>query len=176
MASLRNIMNLDVDDDHASSHSLKGVVDSRSRPSQHLSPSSMGSSAYPRDSDYSITTSPSRNQGYSPPTRSLNPLPLDQHSSSMSYGHPGSRHSHDRRQSNASADSMESNYGQGQAYGHGHSGSFSTTPMRPFAPPQEVPVKLTPITGRVSRARKGVPVHTCEICRPPKVTSSDKIL
>ncbi|KAI0431177.1 hypothetical protein F5Y09DRAFT_355119 [Xylaria sp. FL1042] len=31
-----------------------------------------------------------------------------------------------------------------------------------------LPVKLTPITGRVSRAKKGVPVHTCDICKPPK--------
>ncbi|KAH6604865.1 hypothetical protein Trco_006572 [Trichoderma cornu-damae] len=32
----------------------------------------------------------------------------------------------------------------------------------------EQPVKLTPITGRVSRAKKGIPVHTCDTCRPPK--------
>ncbi|KAI0858157.1 hypothetical protein F4860DRAFT_505599 [Xylaria cubensis] len=30
------------------------------------------------------------------------------------------------------------------------------------------PIKLTPITGRVSRAMKGVPVHVCDICKPPK--------
>lgn len=41
-------------------------------------------------------------------------------------------------------------------------------PNRPMGSPGEVQVKLTPITGRVSRAKKGVPVHTCEICRPPK--------
>lgn len=169
MASLRNIMNVDTDDDHATSHSLKRSMDSGSRSSQHPN-ASMGSTPYVRGSDYSMnSTSPSRNQRLSPPTRSLHSLPADQHSSTMSYGHPGSRNPHDRRQSNASADSMDSHYGQGQVYGHGHSGSFSTAPMRPFVPPQEVPVKLTPITGRVSRARKGVPVHTCEICRPPKV-------
>ncbi|TVY43321.1 Zinc finger protein [Lachnellula subtilissima] len=28
----------------------------------------------------------------------------------------------------------------------------------------EIPVKYTPVTGRISRAKKGVPVHTCEIC------------
>jgi hypothetical protein len=32
-----------------------------------------------------------------------------------------------------------------------------------------IPVKLTPITGRVSRAKKGVPVHVCDICKPAKV-------
>lgn len=30
------------------------------------------------------------------------------------------------------------------------------------------PVKYTPVTGRISRAKKGVPVHTCDICRPVK--------
>ena len=168
MASLRNIMNVDVDDDHANSHSLKKSMDNGSRSSQHTD-ASMSSAAYGRGSDYSMSTSPSRHQRLSPPTRSLHSLPVDQHPSTMSYGHPGSRHPHDRRQSNTSTDSMDSHYGQGQIYGHGHSGSFSTTPMRPFVPQQDVPVKLTPITGRVSRARKGVPVHTCEICRPPKV-------
>jgi hypothetical protein len=29
--------------------------------------------------------------------------------------------------------------------------------------------KITPKTGRVSKAKKGLPVHVCEICNPPKV-------
>jgi hypothetical protein len=33
----------------------------------------------------------------------------------------------------------------------------------------DLPVKYTPVTGRISRAKKGVPVHTCDICRPVKV-------
>ncbi|EFX04645.1 c2h2 finger domain containing protein [Grosmannia clavigera kw1407] len=33
--------------------------------------------------------------------------------------------------------------------------------------PEEV--RLTPVTRRVSRAKKGVPVHTCDICHPAKV-------
>ncbi|KAI1353493.1 hypothetical protein F5Y01DRAFT_323133 [Xylaria sp. FL0043] len=33
------------------------------------------------------------------------------------------------------------------------------------------PVNLTPATGRVSRAKKGGPVHTCDICRPLKDSS-----
>lgn len=37
------------------------------------------------------------------------------------------------------------------------------------SPNPEVPIRLTPITGRVSRAKKGVPVHTCDMCNPPKV-------
>jgi hypothetical protein len=82
-----------------------------------------------------------------------------------------------RRRSTTSTDSMD----QSGAYGHAAPSSSSGTslassnqPMRPFASMQasggEVPVKLTPITGRVSRAKKGVPVHTCDICRPAKVS------
>ena len=33
-----------------------------------------------------------------------------------------------------------------------------------------LPVKLTPITGHVSKAKKGAPVHTCDACQPPKVS------
>lgn len=32
----------------------------------------------------------------------------------------------------------------------------------------DIPLKYTPVTGRISRAKKGVPVHTCDICRPVK--------
>jgi hypothetical protein len=35
-------------------------------------------------------------------------------------------------------------------------------------PATELPVKYTPVTGRISRAKKGVPVHTCDVCRPVK--------
>ena len=35
-------------------------------------------------------------------------------------------------------------------------------------PAADLPVKYTPVTGRISRAKKGVPVHTCDICRPMK--------
>jgi hypothetical protein len=34
----------------------------------------------------------------------------------------------------------------------------------------EVPLKYTPVTGRISRAKKGVPVHHCLVCRPVKVS------
>lgn len=32
----------------------------------------------------------------------------------------------------------------------------------------DIPVKYTPVTGRIIRTKKGVPVHTCDICRPAK--------
>ncbi|PBP16048.1 hypothetical protein BUE80_DR013235 [Diplocarpon rosae] len=35
-------------------------------------------------------------------------------------------------------------------------------------PAADMPVKYTPVTGRVSRAKKGIPIHTCDMCRPVK--------
>lgn len=34
----------------------------------------------------------------------------------------------------------------------------------------DVPVKYTPITNRVSKAKKGLHIHTCDTCNPPKVS------
>ncbi|KAK2129771.1 hypothetical protein NOF04DRAFT_1181757 [Fusarium oxysporum II5] len=68
-----------------------------------------------------------------------------------------------RRRSNASVDSNEFSYQPGPS---------SHTPMRPFttgAATGEAHVKLTPITRKISKAKKGVPVHTCNQC--PKTFS-----
>lgn len=71
----------------------------------------------------------------------------------------------------APARGNSSNYPPEDMYRHASSsGAGGEQPSRPMGSPGEVQVKLTPITGRVSRAKKGVPVHTCEICRPPKVS------
>lgn len=47
--------------------------------------------------------------------------------------------------------------------------NVSSRPMSSAPGESSIPVKLTPITGRVSRAKKGVPVHICDVCKPPKV-------
>ncbi|KAF5650999.1 C2H2 zinc finger transcription factor [Fusarium sp. NRRL 52700] len=67
-----------------------------------------------------------------------------------------------RRRSNASVDSNELSYQLGPS---------SHTPMRPFtgAATGEAHVKLTPITRKISKAKKGVPVHNCNQC--PKTFS-----
>lgn len=80
---------------------------------------------------------------------------------------------------NPSMDPNLCGYGQGHHYSPGHvmplsssSPASSRTSVRPIGNMPgtgEVPYRLTPITGRVSRAKKGVPVHTCDICSPPKV-------
>ncbi|GAB0142736.1 hypothetical protein EsHS_00003276 [Epichloe bromicola] len=132
MASLWNIMNVDVEDDHVNVQPFK---DAGSRSSQYPD-SSIVSGAYGRGSDYSMNTSPSRTHGVSPSSRSFHSLPV---------------------QSNTSTDSMDSHYGHrhGHGYGHGHdhslghTGRFSDAPMRSHVPQQEAPVKLTPITGRI---------------------------
>lgn len=36
----------------------------------------------------------------------------------------------------------------------------------------DVPVKYTRVTHRISKAKKGVRIHTCDICNPPKASSS----
>lgn len=78
-----------------------------------------------------------------------------------------------RRQSSTSVDSMDQySYASSSSMGGGSGGGFPPNhPRRPMgtSPSPEVPVRYTPITGRVSRAKKGVPVHICESCNPPKV-------
>lgn len=80
-----------------------------------------------------------------------------------------------RRESNTSVESMDQ-HGYGSAASSSSMGGASggglpqNHPRRPMGSPNpEVPIRLTPITGRVSRAKKGVPVHTCDMCNPPKV-------
>lgn len=48
--------------------------------------------------------------------------------------------------------------------------SVSSRPMSNAQGESDVPVRLTPVTGRVSRAKKGVAVHVCDICKPSKVS------
>lgn len=78
-------------------------------------------------------------------------------------------------QSSTSVDSMDQ-HGYGSASsssmgaGAGGGGYPPNHPRRPMGSPgPDVQIRLTPITGRVSRAKKGVPVHVCDICNPPKV-------
>ncbi|KAK1750827.1 putative transcription factor TDA9 [Echria macrotheca] len=78
-----------------------------------------------------------------------------------------------RRRSTASEDSMD-HTGYGSAASSSSMAArfhHTNTPMRPMPPHNpaaDLPMRLTPITGRVSRAKKGVPVHVCDICKPAK--------
>lgn len=78
-----------------------------------------------------------------------------------------------RRRSSATGEAMDftSGYqagGLNQASNSGSPGQSS----RGSEPAADMTVKYTPVTGRISRAKKGVPVHTCDICRPVKVRNS----
>ncbi|KAI0201898.1 hypothetical protein F4808DRAFT_449943 [Astrocystis sublimbata] len=46
--------------------------------------------------------------------------------------------------------------------------NMTSRPMTSGPGESNIPIKLTPVTGRVSRAKKGVPVHVCNDCKPPK--------
>ena len=86
-----------------------------------------------------------------------------------------------RRRSTTSNESMDqTGYGSAASSSSMGTGGLhrSNTPMRPMrSQPSvgDIPLKLTPITGRVSRAKKGVPVHTCDICKPPKVRAANTV-
>lgn len=54
---------------------------------------------------------------------------------------------------------------------HRHaSGASSTRHSSRSSDVPEGTVKYTPVTGRVSRAKKGQPVHVCDTCKPSKVS------
>ncbi|GKT68356.1 C2H2 finger domain-containing protein [Colletotrichum tofieldiae] len=168
MASLQDIMN--VDEDQLESHTIKNdqvPAPSGSRHQSYLAPNAAYNSGYAiggEPVDSSSTQQGTKRSSSSHTTKSTPPG-----SSSSSSRPPNTR-----RRSNVSTDSMEQSN-----YGYGHVGSSSGgldpsgPPMRPYghAPTGgEAPIKLTPITGRVSRAKKGMKVHTCDICRPPKLS------
>ncbi|KAJ4212165.1 hypothetical protein NW759_011857 [Fusarium solani] len=144
MASLKNIMN--TDDEHVDPRSGSRPIDLASRPSLRPNPSASGS-----------TSSSSHNSRPDPPTSSTTSSVVDHLSSSST-----NRNMTSRRRSNTSLDSLELS---------NQPGPSSNAPMRPFTAGvgNEPHVKLTPITRKISKAKKGVPVHTCDRC--PKTFS-----
>ncbi|KAK3994636.1 hypothetical protein QBC44DRAFT_236024 [Cladorrhinum sp. PSN332] len=83
---------------------------------------------------------------------------------------PAAKRPSARRTSTTSTDSMDRSQGYGSAASSSSMGGGGG-PMRPMPqqpPTSDMHVRLTPITGRVSRAKKGVPVHVCDVCKPHK--------
>lgn len=168
MASLQDIMN--VDEDQLDSHTIKkdhAPAPSARHHQPYLAPSAVYNPGYATSGDQPDSSSAA--QGKKRPSSSRTAKSTVTGTSSSSSDRP----SITRRRSNNSADSMDQ-----PNYGYGHAGSSSGGlepsghPMRPFGNMStggDVSVKLTPITGRVSRAKKGMKVHTCDLCRPPKV-------
>ncbi|RCI08136.1 hypothetical protein L249_6318 [Ophiocordyceps polyrhachis-furcata BCC 54312] len=155
MASLKNIMN--VDDDHPiktpreSAPRFEPSV-STSNPPGHSTSSSPALSARAQ-----IQSTSSHSHRPAAPEASPSTLPLGYH---LGYG--SNIAAPMRRQTATATDSMDPSYDRGQGNAH-LGGPYAGPTSRPF-----VPTKLTPITGRVSRAKKGLAVHTCDLCRPPK--------
>jgi hypothetical protein len=54
--------------------------------------------------------------------------------------------------------------------------SVASRNSRPLQAEIDIPVKYTPVTGRVSREKEGAPVHMCDICGPEKVRREARIL
>ncbi|PHH73607.1 hypothetical protein CDD82_5369 [Ophiocordyceps australis] len=184
MASLRSIINLD--DDHAGPHPLKKQKESVPKASEQSDPLSASPSSYASLANLSIYSSPSsaRGQGHTPALHPLCSSAAEASPSPFALTSPPDSYHLGRRPSNASTDSMDSPYAQSRrpppahpaghldahTHSHGHPSTalYSATPTRPLMPTPDTPVKLTPVTKRPSRAKKGLAVHTCEICRPPK--------
>lgn len=177
MASLKEIMNLD--EESLGTEPLKRDDVSSPQTSRPRESSSTASSyASPIDQPFAHSSA-AHSLRHSPSSSQTSRfLTTETHSSSS----PGASTSTSRRRSNTSTDSMDTSlYGQPQAYGHGYGHPFgqgypsssSGGPPRPhYGQPSgsnEAPVKLTPVTGKPSRARKGLSVHVCDECQPPKV-------
>lgn len=156
-----------MDDDHADHHAhpLKRIMEPGPRPPSGPE-NSLPSPRHIFASDYSTTSALTHRRSPSLPF----PRSTRAASSSSSTANATAVTEADRRRSNASAESMDSS--QGNTYMSDRSPSSGPT-MRPNLPSTtlgDATVKLTPITGRVSRAKKGIPVHVCDLCHPPKVS------
>lgn len=160
MASLKNIMNAEDDQvDQVESTSIQRPRGSASRPFQP-SNSTVSNSSYATAGGQSTSSSVYNNQLGSPgqSSRSLVPEALPTDSSAQGQ--------FQRRRSNNGTDSMDSPYG----YNLPNSSTMRPlTSRRSSGSSGEPHVKLTPITKRISKAKKGQPVHVCENCTPPKV-------
>lgn len=190
MSSLQSIMNLDDDQQDASSPMDKKDKDTTTPasgfraqdPSRSIPTGSAPSRQHSTTVDH--TTRPIHQQHHidsdfgpsSPVQRALRPGEISTTTGSLPA--PSSGYGDSRRQSSTSIDFMDPHgYGyptsssSSMAGGSGSAGYPPNVPRRPMgtSPGPEVPVRLTPITGRVSRAKKGVPVHVCDQCNPPKV-------
>ncbi|WQF88940.1 hypothetical protein CDEST_13954 [Colletotrichum destructivum] len=167
MASLQDIMN--ADEDQLESHTIKNSpipIQPGIHHQPYLTPNTVYNSGYKIGREQLDRTSTQQDRAKrSSSSHTTQSTPPGSSSSS-------SRPPNTRRRSNVSTDSMDpSNYGYGHAGPSSGGLDPAGQPMRPFGHAStggDVPIKLTPITGRVSRAKKGMKVHTCDICRPPK--------
>ncbi|KAH6674073.1 hypothetical protein B0J14DRAFT_653390 [Halenospora varia] len=159
MSSLKDIMDVDVEplESQAYRRSREAAQHQASRPSI-IQTAETPSPPVEDDEDHSINKgkAPVRRRRSNRVSRSTTTSTLPQLDDQQ------------RRDSTAGeAMDFQSGYqgaGSSQASGSGMSQQMSRAPESGA----DMPVKYTPVTGRISRAKKGVPVHTCDICRPAK--------
>ncbi|KAG4029432.1 hypothetical protein MFRU_016g01840 [Monilinia fructicola] len=150
MSSLKDIMDVDVDPLESQAYRRKEAAQQQaSRPS--IDPSSQSPSPQLEDTK----GKPSINR------RRSNRV------SKSSTQSTTSRPNLIRRRSSGAGEAMDFSAYQGSGSNQGSlTGSPLQTSTRGMEPMVDiVPVKYTPVTGRISRAKKGIPVHTCDDCR-----------
>ncbi|KAM0398239.1 hypothetical protein ACHAQC_003910 [Fusarium culmorum] len=153
MASLKNIMNTEDEPIDPRSESRSTDLTSKS-PSVHNYVTSLNHQ----------THSPSHINPHDPSESSKSSSAIDPSSPTTADLNMNNR----RRRSNMSIDSNDTHYAAQHA-------SSSNTLMRPLttAASGESRVRLTPITGKISKAKKGVLVHNCDQC--PKNSDQDAL-
>ncbi|KAF7946673.1 hypothetical protein EAE96_009664 [Botrytis aclada] len=151
MSSLKDIMDVDVEPLESQAYRRKEAAQQQaSRPS--IDPSSQSPSPQLDDTKGKLSMNHRRSNRVS------------KSSTQPTISRPNSS----RRRSSGAGEAMDfSAYQGGGSNQRSISGSPSQTSSRGAMEPMAdiVPIKYTPVTGRISRAKKGIPVHTCDDCR-----------
>ncbi|CAG8976305.1 hypothetical protein HYALB_00005711 [Hymenoscyphus albidus] len=160
MSSLKDIMDVDVEplQSQAYRKSREAAQQSASRPSIAISTEVPSPPTDDEEEDQG-----NNNQGKHPiKRRRSHRVPNDHTESSLS--------TYQNRRNSVTEQIMNMDYQNSYQTVGSSQGSSSGTPQmsRTSESDANIPVKYTPVTGRISRAKKGVPVHTCDICRPAK--------
>lgn len=155
MSSLKDIMDVDVEP--LESQALRRSKEAASHQSQSSQTTSSATNSNP---------SPDGDCAGQPPLKRRRSNRVSKSSSQDASSQPSLSR---RRSSGGTTESMES-YGPLPGGNPPPSaGSSSRVSSRGSNPP-ESSVRYTPVTGRVSRAKKGQPVHICDLCDPPRVS------
>ncbi|KAI1308620.1 hypothetical protein F5Y03DRAFT_93496 [Xylaria venustula] len=180
MADLRYIMDMADDEDGNDKYSRRPGVSDSTRSSNPSSTTKQSDDNLPSSTTDTIKSQPRRRGPLNRPSKSTTTVSSTTAKASEDKA-PTTASSSSRlptveRRSVDSTESMDTTgygaYTQSSSSSNMPPSGRSNVSSRPISSvpgdSSNIPVKLTPITGRVSRAKKGVPVHTCDICKPPK--------
>ncbi|RYP69952.1 hypothetical protein DL769_005139 [Monosporascus sp. CRB-8-3] len=170
MASLKFIMDVDEEPEPQTNKRDDGAATSAPSQAHDSSRPAVTSFAIPQEQSDTLTPTLS--------TRRRGPLNRSSKASttatSTSSSTSSTRPSLARQRSTDSTESMDhtayGGQGQGSSSGSMPPSNAAIRPLVNASVSTEANVRLTPITGRVSRAKKGMPVHVCELCKPSKVS------